>query len=594
MLDPIETIIAPQLIRRIQRDGSALYQVAIDVKTENASLGAAYDRVTALLKQALENPDRTEQHLLSVGDDTHPYISARLEGKVILALAALDAASSQPPGPVISGIRPDADDGRFFNPDNLVRSVIAIPMLRQLEADGDTAQSVMIEVNVNYLEGRAIAKQRVQERVQQAINDTDGSPDDQFISAWKNASSDQYVYAKLNGKAIRRLVELDQMASDKGDWRAIYHIWPDFKVRAQVWRSIPTVKADACRRSFATTGRGIVWAIFDSGIDGSHPHFDKHSNLKLPSGLSHFDFTKANPVPVTSNQLTDEYGHGTHVAGIIAGELDGQFQARALLRERDQNGKISYKDEAVTVPVLGVAPECTLLSFRVLDKHGEGSVSTVIAAIQKVQELNGYGRNIVIHGVNMSLGYDFDPEWFACGQSPVCVEVDRLVRSGVAVVIAAGNTGKGFALTINDPGNAELAVTVGATHRDMPHRYGVSYFSSKGPTGDGRCKPDLLAPGERIMSCGAGPDLATWLQKAGSTPVGGVANVAYYLERSGTSMATPHVSGIIAGILSTRSEFVGLPEEVKDFLMKNAIDLGRDRNFQGAGLVDMMRAIQAI
>jgi subtilisin family serine protease len=200
----------------------------------------------------------------------------------------------------------------------------------------------------------------------------------------------------------------------------------------------------------------------------------------------------------------------------------------------------------------------------------------------------------MVHGVNMSLGYDFDPEWFACGQSPVCVEVDGLVRSGVAVVIAAGNTGKGFALTINDPGNAELAVTVGATHRDMPHRYGVSYFSSKGPTGDGRRKPDLLAPGERIISCGAGPDLQTYLKKVGAPPQGAGSNVAYYLERSGTSMAAPHVSGIIAGILSTRSEFVGLPEEVKDLLVKNATDLGRDRNFQGSGLVDMMRTIQAV
>ena len=119
--------------------------------------------------------------------------------------------------------------------------------------------------------------------------------------------------------------------------------------------------------------------------------------------------------------------------------------------------------------------------------------------------------------MNLSVGYDFEPEWFACGQSPLCVEVDRLVRSGVVVVVAAGNTGygceperpraavaAGMALTINDPGNAELAITVGSTHRDMPHVYGVSYFSSKGPTGDGRMKPDLVAPGEKILSCAAG------------------------------------------------------------------------------------------
>ena len=247
--------------------------------------------------------------------------------------------------------------------------------------------------------------------------------------------------------------------------------------------------------------------------------------------------------------MTDEYGHGTHVAGIIAGELDQdkdkdgnpKYQAISLSREKDQNGKISYLGQPVTGPVAGVAPECTLLSYKVLDKNGEGDVSTLIAAIQKVQDLNGYGRNIVIHGVNMSLGYDFDPEWFACGCSPICVEVDRLVRSGVAVVIAAGNTGKGFTLTINDPGNAELAVTVGATTAIC--RTGTAYRISlrKGqPEMDGR-SPICSPRGERIISCGAGPDLQTYLKKAGALPTAPDPNVAYYLERSGTSMARPRV-----------------------------------------------------
>jgi subtilisin family serine protease len=588
--------IVPQLVRRIERDPEALHRVAIVVSTQKVPLGAAFTQVDVLVKQVLDDPDRTEQHVLSLGDDMHPYVVARLQGKVIRSLADLDDRAPEPPGPVISVIRPDVDDGQYFNPDNMVRSVISVPMLRQMEADEKTAQSVMIEVNTNYSQGRSAAKEHIAERIQQAIAEAKGLPEEQFIAEWKTKTSDQYVYATLTGETIRRLVDLDQQPGlgTNGEPHAIYHIWPDFKLRAQIWHSVATVKADACRRSFATTGRGIVWAVFDSGIDGTHPHFKKHSNLDLPGGLTHFDFTGANPVPLTVASLTDEYGHGTHVAGIIAGELDDKkFQAKSLLRQRDENGRISYTDAIVTVPIMGVAPECTLLSYRVLDKRGEGSVSTVIAAIQKVQELNGYGRNIIVHGVNMSLGYDFDPEWFACGQSPVCVEVDRLVRSGVAVVIAAGNTGRGFALTINDPGNAELAVTVGATHRDMPHRYGVSYFSSKGPTGDGRQKPDLLAPGERIMSCGAGPDLITWKQKANVPLAGEGTNVAYYLERSGTSMAAPHVSGIIAGILSTRGEFVGLPEDIKGFLVSNAMDLGRDRNFQGGGLVDMMRAIQA-
>ena len=210
----------------------------------------------------------------------------------------------------------------------------------------------------------------------------------------------------------------------------------------------------------------------------------------------------------------------------------------------------------------------------------------------------GYGRRLLIHGVNMSLGYDFDPEWFACGKSPLCVEVDRLVRSGVVVVVAAGNTGYGVAqsqfngiisagmsLTINDPGNADLAITVGSTHRDMPHVYGVSYFSSKGPTGDGRAKPDLVAPGEKILSCAAGAKAQEMSDKGLKCD---------YLEDSGTSMAAPHVSGAVAAFLSIRREFLGEPEKVKDIFMNSATDLKREHYFQGAGLVDLMRAIQSV
>src|SRR6266446_9989162 len=215
----------------------------------------------------------------------------------------------------------------------------------------------------------------------------------------------------------------------------------------------------------------------------------------------------------------------------------------------------------------GMAPRCHLVSLKVLDDEGNGEVSNLIAAIAHVQEKNGHGRLNLIHGVNISLGYDFDPEWFACGQSPLCVEIDRLVRSGVVVVVAAGNTGygtlkstagataAGLALTINDPGNADLAITVGSTHRDMPHIYGVSYFSSKGPTGDGRLKPDLLAPGEKILSCAvAGSKLSQ--TDGNNQPCG-------YLETSGTSMAAPHVSGVIAAFLSIRQEFIGETQRVK-------------------------------
>ena len=101
---------------------------------------------------------------------------------------------------------------------------------------------------------------------------------------------------------------------------------------------------------------------------------------------------------------------------------------------------------------------------------------------------------------------------YACGRTPVCEESERLIASGVVVVAAAGNLRLSRAIarrwrpavrgyrhiSITDPGNAEHVITVGSTHRFQPHTYGVCYFSSRGPTGDGRRKPDLVAPGEKI------------------------------------------------------------------------------------------------
>jgi subtilisin family serine protease len=247
----------------------------------------------------------------------------------------------------------------------------------------------------------------------------------------------------------------------------------------------------------------------------------------------------------------------------------------------------------------GVAPECLLVSLKVINESGEGRVSDVMRALVYIREhLNDDPKLLRIHGVNMSIGYDFDAQMFACGQSPLCVEVDRLVRSGVVVVVAAGNTGYGnvsalqrttmvgLSNTINDPGNSALAITVGSTHRDAPHTYGVSYFSSKGPTGDGRLKPDLVAPGERITSCAS-------RSKCESMKLG-VDGTTAYIDDSGTSMAAPHVSGAIAAFLSIRREFIQRPEEVKRLFLENATSLGRERYFEGHGLVDLMRTIQSV
>lgn len=527
--------------------------------------------------------------------------------------------SSQPP----AGSPPSAPHGSAtaqaqtdsnqhpFDPKNLDRTVIAIPLLNRLKEEKqgritDPAKQfepipVIIDLNLRYYGGRGKARDRVQELVRQAIT-TVGIRDEaeQGINLDKSALSEQYLFGQLEGDVIHKLVELDNHPEAVN--RAIYHIWPDFKVKALTTQSYKTVKADAARVSFSALGEDIVWAVLDSGI-ANHLHFRLHGNLNVNEPLAHRDFTGS------QTPLEDAYGHGTHVAGIIAGEMtvaglealkvpQDHPETRAFTRYRDEQGEVTYKPVELEA-ISGMAPKCKLLSLKVLDAKGDGLASSLIAAIEEIQRINGYGRRLQVHGVNMSVGYDFDPEWFACGQSPLCVEVDRLVRSGVVVVVAAGNTGYGWAqsafrgtisagmdLTINDPGNAELAITVGSTHRDMPHVYGVSYFSSKGPTGDGRAKPDLVAPGEKILSCAAGQPRDDH-KKATGQDVG-------YREESGTSMAAPHVSGVIAAFLSVRREFIGQPEVVKRIFLSTATDLKRERNFQGYGLVDLMRAIQSI
>jgi serine protease AprX len=530
--------------------------------------------------------------LFFTAQDTKPDTD-RWQGLEVLktALAAELERRGEKPAEIWAQLEATADQSQErvgdepFTPRVLDKTVIAIPLLERIRRDPAELHPVIIDVNLEYPGGRTLAKNRVFELYSLALK-VSNRPDDQHLPDRPDTVS-QYLFGTLQGFVIRELVRLDKETAGPP---AIYHIWPDFEVRTLINKSISTIKADAAHHSFSAMGDEIVWAVMDSGIE-DHPHFAEYHNLTSP--IDHMNFTGVGP----ANDRSDRFGHGTHVAGIIAGWTKGPISA--VTRHRKEDGTITY-DRTVLKDLAGMAPKCRLLSLKVLDDSGEGRASSLIAAINAVQEINGYGRRIRVHGINMSVGYDFEPEWFACGQSPLCVEVDRLVKSGVVVVVSAGNTGYGYsksafrgtvaagmALTINDPGNAELAITVGSTHREMPHVYGVSYFSSKGPTGDGRPKPDLVAPGEKIISCARGRLQADAQQHA-------TGETCDYTEDSGTSMAAPHVSGAIAGFLSVRAEFIGQPEAIKRIFLSSATDLNRERYFQGHGLIDLMRAIQSV
>ena len=135
-------------------------------------------------------------------------------------------------------------------------------------------------------------------------------------------------------------------------------------------------------------------------------------------------------------------------------------------------------------------------------------------------------------------------------------------------------------LSIGDPANLDEAIAVGSVHKLNPHTYGISYFSSRGPTADGRKKPDLVAPGEKIVSA-----RHDWVKA--TTPT----EKNLYVEMSGTSMAAPHVAGVLASYLSLRKEFIGYPDRVKSLLLNSCIDLARDPYMQGAGLPNLIKML---
>ena len=390
---------------------------------------------------------------------------------------------------------------------------------------------------------------------------------------------------------------------------------------------MPAVKGDAARTLFSVNCDSIVWAVLDSGIQGDHEAFmseDKKGNVRSRVRKT-FDFTRIRDI-LSSDHSGLESAKIAAATGMKKAEVDARLDKIAAGVEEGAPTSWDDVEELITLrswnpaknaasappkPSLpanvhgthvagiigakvghggqdaepgGMCPDIGLYDFRVLSKSLAETEFAIIAALQYIRYLNERQSCIVIHGANLSLSIPHNVRNYACGRTPICVECERLVDSGVVVVAAAGNRGYQHfrtddgtfesyaAFSITDPGNSDGVITVGATHGNWPHTYGVSFFSSRGPTGDGRIKPDLVAPGEKIRS--------TVFDDWGT--------------ESGTSMAAPHVSGAAAMLLARYPELVGQPRRVKRLLCENATDLGRERTFQGAGMLDVLRAFQAI
>jgi subtilisin family serine protease len=376
-------------------------------------------------------------------------------------------------------------------------------------------------------------------------------------------------------QSMRRFIAADLTRDDIETLRTefrqlqVQRIWKNLSKRALIAQSGGIVQARPAHLGYGARGKGITWAVLDTGIAARHPHFHRADGKNTV--LEQWDCTRRGaPVLHKPGQASfgtlDGNGHGTHVAAIIAGGAAGS-------------------------EYLGMAPDAQLVGFKVLKDSGQGEDAFIIKALDKIAEVNEKAGRLVIHGLNLSLGGAFDPMSYNCGHTPLCQELRRLWNQGVLVCVAAGNEGyavlegadgpiqSNLDLSIGDPANLEEGITVGSVHKLAPHTYGVSYFSSRGPTADGRMKPDLVAPGERILSA------------AHTAKADAAAEKDLYVEMSGTSQAVPHVSGLLAGFLSVRREFAGYPNRVKKILLDHATDLGRDPYIQGRGLPNLVKML---
>lgn len=340
----------------------------------------------------------------------------------------------------------------------------------------------------------------------------------------------------IRGAAIRiQASELQSLVENLD----VEYISPDREIAARLDKGRNATQVDVQWNTLGYGGTGTRVAVIDSGIN--------HNEAFESGNTPRIVFEKSFIPGLTST--ADGFGHGTHVASIVAGDGEGADVYEARYR--------------------GIAPFAEIVNLRVLDDNGAGKDSYVIAALQWiVTNKQDKKANLHIRVVNLSLGR---PVFESYKTDPLCKAVEAVWNAGIVVVVAAGNEGRdnshntGGYGTINSPGNDPFVITVGAANTfgtmtrndDMPTSY-----SSKGPSSiDHIVKPDLLAPGNKIVALGSG-------KLKLDNPANVVDPANSYMQLSGTSMATPFVSG--AAILLIEKNAGYTPDQVKYLLMKNA------------------------
>jgi serine protease AprX len=325
-------------------------------------------------------------------------------------------------------------------------------------------------------------------------------------------------------------------------------------------------------------GTGVGVAVLDSGIDPEHVDLRDETRGRRRVVFS-WDFTGR-------GSLDDPYGHGTHIAGIIAG--DG---SATIMTGRDYTG---------------MAPNANLINFKVLDENGHGYISSVVAAIDQAISLRSL-YNIKV--INLSLAA---PPIDSYVNDPMCRAVERATRAGIVVVAAAGNFGQDSNGNkvyggVTSPGISPSAITVGATltrGTDIRSDDIVAPYSSRGPTlshttdpltgqmvYDNLAKPDLVAPGTRIVSLERSSNYLVTTYPVLHVDTGNANNKSRYMLLTGTSMSTGVVSGAVALMAQANPSLT--PNQVKAILMYSAQMMdGPDLFEQGAGMLNVDGAVR--
>jgi serine protease AprX len=284
---------------------------------------------------------------------------------------------------------------------------------------------------------------------------------------------------------------------------------------------------DGAAKSFST--RDIVACVIDTGIDTNHVDLDQGQVIGWK------DFVNSRTTPY------DDNGHGTHVAAILAGQGDANTAYR------------------------GVAPGAALVGVKVMSSGGTGSTSTIISGVQFcVDHRSTYNIRII----NLSLGGPGP----SSGTDPLSAAMNATADAGILPVVAAGNDGPARA-TIGSPAAAVKALTVCSISDPGVLGFSVSPWSSRGPTADGRIKPDVCAPGQSITSARANSGTG-------------------YVTYSGTSMAAPFAAGVAALMLDANNSLT--PSQLKSLMMSTAQDWtipGADAE-TGAGRLQAYEAIK--